>query len=431
MSILFFISCLLLVAGWYEYRRRQARKLIRDLREALEKDQDFLFEADRKLASRMGIDDLLRVVRVKMEERAQMLARNASQMEQIETTFRNMREGVLVLAGSNQILVANRSAEKLLNEGRSLNGRRVERFIHHPTFLDFIREVKQEGTRGRRQIEVDLLGKEAWLEISGAPLDTNESDRGGRLSLFLFNDISRLKKLEAIRRDFVANVSHELRTPVTILKGFSQTLVDDADRLPPEKRKAFIEKIHRSAERLHALVEDLLALSSLESREFEIVCSVRDVRAEINAFLSDYRPPTGNSARLQWDLPAEQVQAKINPGVLQRVLTNLADNAFKHGETNTYVEIFLRRDPADGLVEFGVRDDGNGIPEKARDRIFQRFYRLDKGRSSSTGSTGLGLSIVRHSMLSMGGRVRAEPLDPKGTEFICVLPAEEEADENE
>lgn len=422
MSLILFSLCLLLVIGWYECRKRRYRHLILDLQKSLERDQDFLVEANRGLATALGLDELLRVIRLKMEDRARMLSTNASQMEQIKTTFRNMREGVVVLSATNQILVANDSATNLLNEGRELTGRRIERFIHHPTFLDFVREVKQQGNRERCQIEVDLLGKEAWLEISGASLDTVATDGGGRPSLFLFNDITRLKRLEAIRREFVANVSHELRTPITILKGFAQTLFEDGEKLPPEKRAAFTEKIHRNVDRLNHLVEDLLALSHLESQDKAIEKAPASLNQEITLFHSEYKPPAESSADLLLEIPEEDIFAEVNSGIFQRVLTNLVDNAFKHAETNTFVRISLKADKANGLVEVIVSDDGGGIPERAKERVFQRFYRLDKGRSTKTGGTGLGLSIVRHSMLSMGGNIRVEDRFPCGTEFVCVFP---------
>lgn len=427
MHWIFIIVLLLLAIGWYHRRWSEARRLIGDLREALEKNQDLLIEADGRTAARLGLDGLLRVLRQRMTERRHALATHASQMEQIETTFRNMREGAVVLDAENRILVANTSAEELLNEGRELGQRRIERFIHHPVFLDFVREVKLRGERGRRQIEVDLLGKAAWLEISGAPLDAGPAEGGGRFSLFLLHDITRLKKLEAIRRDFAANVSHELRTPITIIKGFAETLHEDADRLSPERRKEFIAKIHRNVDRLHALVEDLLALSRLESRESEPQREIRSLAAEIRSFAAEYRAPAAAKAVLEVELPEEEVRAPVDPRLFERVLTNLADNAFKHGETNTFVKISLRRDEASGLAEIAVIDDGVGIPERARERVFQRFYRLDQGRSSRTGGTGLGLSIVRHAMLSMGGRARIEAREGGGTVFVCVLPLAEEA----
>ena len=428
LTFALFVAVLALVV-LHERRWRMAKRLVEDLRTAVQNDGDLLLDADRNLAAKIGLDRLLPVIREKMEERIRVLARSESQMEQIETTFRNMREGAMVLDPENQILVSNVAAERLLNEGRSLVGRRIERFIHHPGFLDFIRDVKESGVYGRRQIEVDLLGKAAWLEISGAPLDTEPEGGSGGLSLFLVNDITRLKRLEAIRRDFAANVSHELRTPITVIKGFAETLHDDGARLTPAEREQFVEKIHRNAGRLHTLVEDLLALSRLESRALEVKREPRCLQEEIRAFAAEYRIPAGRTADLRLELPEEPLRAAIDPVYLHRVLTNLVDNAYKHGETNTFVEVFLRRDEENGLIEMGVVDDGVGIPERVRDRVFQRFYRLDKGRSSRTGGTGLGLSIVRHAMLSHGGNVRVLAREPTGSRFVCVFPELDEAKE--
>jgi len=413
------IAAILVLVWLYEKRWRHGRRLIADLRRAVESDRDLLLEADRHLASEMGLDELLAVLRVKMEERAAVLARSATQMEQIKTTFRNMREGALVLDSENRVLVANAAAERLLNEGTTLVGRRVERFIHHPEFIDLIAQVKKGGFYGRRQFEVDLLGKAAWLEISGAPLGA-EAESG--LSLFLVNDITRVKRLEAIRRDFAANVSHELRTPITVIKGFAETLHEDLPRLSPAQTAQFIEKIHRNTRRLSALIEDLLALSRLESGTLELNLRRCDLRREIEAFATDYRRTVAPEIPLRLVLPTDPVEADIDTVYFGRILTNLVDNAYRYAETHTFVGISLGVDGENGLVEMVVEDDGEGIPDRARDRIFQRFYRLDKGRSSRTGGTGLGLSIVRHAMFAHGGNVRVLAREPKGSRFLCVFP---------
>ncbi len=413
------IAAIVIMVWLYEKRWRRGRRLIADLRQAVESDRDLLLEADRHLASEMGLDELLAVIRVKMEERAAVLARSATQMEQIKTTFRNMREGALVLDSENRVLVANAAAERLLNEGTTLVGRRVERFIHHPEFNDLIAQVRKGGFYGRRQIEVDLLGKAAWLEISGAPLG---AEAEGGLSLFLINDITTVKRLEAIRRDFAANVSHELRTPITVIKGFAETLHEDLPRLSPDQTARFVEKIHRNTRRLSALVEDLLALSRLESGTLELNLRRCDLRHEIETFAAEYRRTANREIPLRLSLPATPVEADIDAVYFGRILTNLVDNAYRYGETLTFVGINLREDGENGLVEMVVEDDGVGIPDRARDRIFQRFYRLDKGRSSRTGGTGLGLSIVRHAMLAHGGNVRVLSRNPNGSRFLCVFP---------
>ncbi|MGE9290560.1 MAG: sensor histidine kinase [Puniceicoccales bacterium] len=412
---------LLLTIVFYERRWRRARNMIRNLQDSVDSDQKFLIDSDFAFTSSLGLDRLLRSVQEMMEERSLVRATNATQMEQINTTFRNMREGVLLIDNENRIVVSNPSANRLLNEGKSLVDKRVERFIHHPVFLDFVYEVRDTGIYGRRQIRVDLLGKTAWLEISGAGLDLPGSNEGERLSLFLINDISRLKKLEAIRKDFAANVSHELRTPITIIKGFAETLHENGDQLSDEQRKSFTEKVHRNAGRLHALVEDLLSLSRLESRSLELKkerCLLRDA---IKAFLDDFGEDRGVPISLS--LPDEPVEVEIDRLFFARILSNLVENALKHGKTLTKIEIEVRYDSQHDLVEMIVADDGTGIPEPARDRIFQRFYRVDIGHSRQTGGTGLGLSIVRHAMLAHGGNVRVESRKPNGTRFICVFPA--------
>tara|TARA_R100000027_G_scaffold1897_2_gene2078 strand:+ start:3302 stop:4516 length:1215 start_codon:yes stop_codon:yes gene_type:complete len=404
--------------------------LIRDLDQSLDSDQDILIDEDKGLVDKLGMDQLLRSIQKMKEERSRVRARSASQMEQIEITFRNMREGVLLLDSDNLIVASNGSADRLLNEGKSLPGNRVEKFIHHPVFLDFVQQVKRSGIYGRRQIRVDLIGKEAWLEISGAAMDAPDGDVNQRLSLFLINDISRLKKLEAIRKDFAANVSHELRTPITIIKGFAETLHEDREHLSEEQRVSFIEKVYRNSNRLHALVEDLLSLSRLESRSMELKKERRVLQDEVRTFASEFCSAQKDTRDVRLVLPEKPVEVLIDQLFFARILTNLVENAFKHGETLSFVEISVREDEDNGLVEMIVADDGSGIPEPARNRIFQRFYRVDTGRSRQRGGTGLGLSIVRHAMLAHGGNVRVERRLPRGTKFICVFPSASRVEES-
>lgn len=422
MSIFLLVLALILTFGVYERRLQKIRRLIGDLVQSMESNQRLLLGSDRDLAEKMGLNPLIQGVQAMMEERSRVRAKSASQMEQIETTFRNMREGVLLLDEDNRVVVSNPSADRLLNEAKSLVGKRVERFIHHPAFLDFIQQVRKSGIHGRRQIRVDLLGRTAWLEISGALMDPPSREQNEPLILFLVNDITRLKKLEGIRKDFAANVSHELRTPITIIKGFAETLHENGDQLSDEQRRSFTEKIHRNSGRLHALVEDLLSLSRLESRSLELKRELCNVQDQIRAFYAGISREENQSVELRLNLPVEPIEVELDRLFFSRILTNLVENAFKHGKTLTFVEILLRKDPENDWIDVVVFDDGVGIPEPARDRIFQRFYRVDTGHSRQTGGTGLGLSIVRHAMLAHGGNVRVEPRDPKGTQFICVFP---------
>ena len=422
MSTFLLLLVLLITVVFYERRWKRTRRLIRDLCESIESGQRLLLDSDRRLASSLGADELLRSVQRMMDERARVRARNASQLEQIKATFRNMTEGALLTNEENSVVVSNHSADQLLNEGRSLVGKRIEKFIHHPEFLDFAQTLKGSGEHGRRQIRVDLLGKMAWLEISGAALEVPNGETRPALTLFLINDITRIKKLEAIRRDFAANVSHEMRTPITILKGFIETLHEKGDQLTEEQRRSFTEKVYRNTERLNALVEDLLSLSRLESRSLELRREPHCLQQEIRAFAADFESRKTPDIPIRLNLPEEPVEAEVDRVFLARILDNLVGNALSHGKTLTWVEVRLRHDKENELVELIVEDDGVGIPESARERIFQRFYRVDIGHSRQTGGTGLGLSIVRHAMLAHGGNVRVEPVDPHGTRFVCVFP---------
>ena len=417
-------SLLVLVVVLYEVRWQRVRRLHRDLREAVSAQRDLLLSRDR-LAQSLGIAETMDLLRSQAEERVRALERSASQMEQIEITFRNMMEGVLVVDRSNRILLSNRSADRLFLRGQPLTGRRIERFLHHPDFLGFLADIRRGHGVERRSFEVDLADRaEVWLEISGAPLGPATAEAPREWTLLLLHDITRLKRLEAIRREFVANVSHELRTPVTVIQGFAETLHEDGEHLRPEQRQAFAEKVHRNAQRLHSLVEDLLSLSRLENEEGGLVRERRCLQEEIRHF-AEVEPGGGREGRapLRLALPTEPLHAEIDPVLFQQVLTNLVENAQQHAESHTFVEIALAASDHGERVILSVSDDGRGIPERARERIFQRFYRLDRGRSRATGGTGLGLSIVRHAMLAHGGTVEVQARAPRGTIFRCLFPA--------
>jgi len=266
--------------------------------------------------------------------------------------------------------------------------------------------------------ELRLPGLEArWLDVNAAAVFDGARGRTG--SVVVFHDLTRLKQLERTREEFVANVSHELRTPLSLIKGYTETLLDGA-KDHPEVALKFLQTIDRNAERLKLLIEDLLIISELESGRIRLQLQPVPLAPVVAKLCEDFRPRSGaRGVKLVNEVGALVAQA--DPNRLQQVLSNLVDNAIKYGRAEGTVKIQARAG-ADGKIELCVADDGPGIPAEARDRVFERFYRVDKARSREQGGTGLGLSIVKHIVQSHGGKVWVESEPGAGSRFYFSLP---------
>ena len=224
--------------------------------------------------------------------------------------------------------------------------------------------------------------------------------------------------------EFVANVSHELRTPLSLIKGYTETLLDGA-KDNPEVTTKFLQTIHRNSERLQFLIEDLLTISQLESGRLRMNLQNVQLRSLVEKTLEDLKPQAkSRSVALKNEVP--EMIAHADADRLHQVLGNLIGNAIKYGRTEGTVIVRARE--ANGQIELCVQDDGPGIPAEALERVFERFYRIDKARSREQGGTGLGLSIVKHIVQSHGGKVWARSELGKGAAFYFTLPAKAAAD---
>jgi len=257
--------------------------------------------------------------------------------------------------------------------------------------------------------EVQIGGRE--LALTARPLPAG----GAVVALF---DLTPVRRLETVRRDFVANASHELRTPLTVIGGFTETLLDDS--LPNDQRMQFARTVLANTQRMQRIVDDLLDLSRIESGGWKPNPSRVDVRAlasEALAAAEERRP--NKPVTLDRDIAPDATFVWADPTALRQVLTNLVDNAVRHTNEGS-VTVFAKRTPTG--VAIGVSDTGIGIPADHLPRIFERFYRVDAGRSRSEGGTGLGLAIVKHLVEGHGGRVRAESTIGRGTRIWAELP---------
>jgi len=257
--------------------------------------------------------------------------------------------------------------------------------------------------------EVQIGGRE--LALTARPLPAG----GAVVALF---DLTPVRRLETVRRDFVANASHELRTPLTVISGFAETLLDES--LPQDQRRQFADTVLANARRMQRIVDDLLDLSRIESGGWKPNPSRIEIEAlATEAFAAADHRRGDRRLAMQLDIAPDATHVWADPTALRQVLTNLVDNAVRHTAEGT-VTVSSRRTPNGTII--GVSDTGVGIPTEHLPRIFERFYRVDAGRSRSEGGTGLGLAIVKHLVEGHGGRVRAESTVGRGTIIRLDLP---------
>jgi two-component system, OmpR family, phosphate regulon sensor histidine kinase PhoR len=256
------------------------------------------------------------------------------------------------------------------------------------------------------------------LLVHASPLPAAGPEPAGLLVVFV--DVTEIRRLETLRKDFVANVSHELRTPVTAVRSAVETL---RETLPRDQAASarFVEMIDRNAQRLGSLVEDLLDLSRIESREYHPDLQPLAVGAVADQVIGLLRPQAeAKGMRLSLDVPPDMPLAVGDRRAFEQVLTNLIDNAVKYCPSGAAVTVRVRT--ADGYARVRVEDTGPGIEPRHLPRLFERFYRVDSGRSREMGGTGLGLSIVKHLVEAMNGNVGVESTPGKGSTFWFTLP---------
>jgi len=329
--------------------------------------------------------------------------------------FNSMVEGLLVLDRNGRVQLANRVFRGLFNVSGEFTGRTILELLRWPELADLIHTLGDQQPWVDRELKFPGQA-ETWFQVSAAAIrDADPEDQG---TLLVFHDVSRLKRLERTREEFVGNVSHELRTPLSHIKGYAETLLSGA-KDDPEVATRFLQTIERNAERLRLLIEDLLTISELESGRVRLNLQDVALRGVINGVFNDFRArAAGRSVTLSNQVPDLAVRADF--GRLEQVVSNFVDNAIKYGKPGGTVTASARALES-GKVEVAIQDDGPGLPAEALERVFERFYRVDKARSRDQGGTGLGLSIVKHLVQSHGGRVWAESSPGRGAKFFFTL----------
>lgn len=339
------------------------------------------------------------------QELESTLVELSNERDRLNTILQEMNEAVIALSAELRVESANPAAVDLLSLPKSHIGQRLLEVVRIPALVDLATAALDHECQAEFSVSRDarreVLGR-------GRPLETT----GG--AMLVLHDVTDARRIENIRRDLVANVSHELRTPVSIIRANSETLLDGAIEQQALARK-FVTAIERNSVRLSSLIDDLLDLSRIEAGQYPM-----EVEEIVPFELME-------ELRLSFGLRAEQrniqVDNRIHPELtlrgdrkaMEQVLLNLVDNAFKYSFDKSSISIQSVDQGPWARIE--VRDDGPGIDEHHRKRIFERFYRVDPGRSRELGGTGLGLAIVKHLVSLMGGQVGVEPNNPRGTCF--------------
>ncbi len=343
--------------------------------------------------------------------------------DRLQSVLDNMTSGVVMIAPDGKITLYNREAEQLLGSSvRERVGRSVTEIRQHFELINLIREVLEQPAYVREELTV-YYPEERLLEIHIVPMTMGGDDEQGLL--LVLQDVTAIRRLERMRSEFVANVSHELKTPVAAVKGFAETLLAGAMN-DEETARSFLTIIQDESDRLNRLIGDILELSKIESRRSPLQFSPIDLPAFLGRMAELLSPEAGKKS-IELNVQAEEgLFLEADEDRLGQILMNLLQNGINYtpegGKVKVTAEVVESGDGEEELVRITVADTGIGIPKKDVPRIFERFYRVDKARSRSSGGTGLGLSIVKHLTELHRGTIRVESEIGAGSKFILELP---------
>lgn len=355
-----------------------------------------------------------------------ILARNLQEMvklqemhrDRLATLIENMGSGLILIDSRGYINLVNRSYKELftVHSSEYVNKLYYE-VIEHRGITEIIEEIFMTEHKIRKQMLIPLGIKRRHFEVYGVPIIGSDDVWKG--VLLVFHDISDLKKLEQIRKDFVANVSHELKTPITSIKGFSETLLDGAME-DKEALKAFLTIILQESDRLQSLIQDILDLSKIEQQGFNLSIQQYDITVTLEEVIAIVdREALEKEIKIEFEKNKDSTFIEGDSDRLKQVFLNLLTNAISY--TPNGGSIYLSLTESDSKVFIGVKDTGIGMEKEEIPRIFERFYRVDKARSRYSGGTGLGLAIVKHIVEAHKGNIIVESEVGKGTKFLIEL----------
>jgi len=350
-----------------------------------------------------------------VEQLRRRLAQASDEQARLRAVLQGMVEGVLVLDRAGRVILANPRLRELFGVWGAVEGRPALEVIRRADVESALAEAARTPDPVVRELHLGADGGRD-LEMHAVRFPAQGAQLG---TVAVFHDVTEIHRLEGIRRDFVANVSHELRTPLTAIRGFAETL--RGSEVSAEQRRQYLDVILRHADRLTALIEDLLELSRIEGGTRELAPEPLDAAALARGLLQDLKPRL-DAKRLRAECRAEPAPPVwADRRALEQIFLNLLDNAIKYSEPGGRIELSVSGSAAGVRVD--VSDTGIGIPEADRARIFERFYRVDKARSRDLGGTGLGLSIVKHLVQAQDGELFVSSREGQGSTFTVRLPA--------
>jgi signal transduction histidine kinase len=366
------------------------------------------------LVSWFGFNDLYHAIEGKSLTEGEI---SLAASKRIETLLSPLTDAVLVVDAKDLLRLANPAAKELFNIREDELGASFIPLVKSAEFIDLVRRVRKEGGASSTILLHRSPLADAWVQASGAQTDPEAFGEGA--VIFVLTEVTALKRLQSMEREFVTNVSHDLRTPVTILRGYAETLADDFEILSPEDRTRFIKKIVGSVGRLQSLVEGLLALASLESSTDAMNYTPGAIHRACHEVAEEFAARCRAAhVELKLDL-GDNNGGVADPVQARRLIQNLIDNALSHAAGAT--QIVLRTFESDGGFTLEVEDDGSGVSPSDITRIFDRFFRTDKSRRA--GGSGLGLSIVRQVAELHGGTVGASNVNPRGLKITVTIPS--------
>ncbi|RPF55387.1 two-component system histidine kinase PnpS [Aquisalibacillus elongatus] len=341
-------------------------------------------------------------------------AKYENQNDRLKTVVNNVESGLLLINEKGLTRLANQAFVNYFSNQDDIVGEVYYDVIENQALNEALQEVIFMERKKQVTIETD---RGHYFEVYLAPIWNDQETWKG--VVVVCHDITKIKQLENVRKDFVANVSHELRTPITSIQGFVETLLD-GNQHDEEIINKFLKIIDKETRRLNTLIKDLLDLSSIEKDDFTLTksyFSIQDLMSEVNLVME--RQLEEHQLESNLDVP-EDLEIYADYNRLYQVVLNLYSNAIQYTQLGGKIEWNVVQE--DGFVHFNIQDTGIGIPEQAQDRIFERFYRVDRDRSRQTGGTGLGLSIVKHIVEAHGGTIDLQSKEGEGTSITVSIP---------
>jgi two-component system, OmpR family, phosphate regulon sensor histidine kinase PhoR len=383
--------------------------------------------ADRPLSYEVPGPRIVREIHADLKEIARREGEIARQFADEDFSLRailaSMVEGVLIADGNLQIRLVNERLQQMFSLPKCPMHRTVMEVFRNHLVHQVIRQSLNTGEPQSAELQAEIRDGDQFqlkhFQITSVRLRPRELESMNR-ALVIFHDVSQIRSLEAVRKEFVANVSHELRTPLSIITGYLETLIDGGG--DQETNLRFLRTMHKHAERLNLLIEDLLSLSQLESRKVSLRFEPVDLSESVHRVLEQLDSRVRESgAGVTATIPKHLPLIEADAFRIEQALYNLLDNALKHsGKSGARVSVDACSDATAVVVR--ISDDGVGIPLSDQPHIFERFYRVHKDRSRDAGGTGLGLSIVKHTVQAHGGSVAVQSSPGAGATFVMSLP---------